>query len=51
LWYKRLEKDKFKWPNRVDEDCVELNEQQLRWLFEGYDVIGHQKVNYQNIAL
>jgi transposase len=51
LWYKRLEKDKFKWPSRINEACLELNDQQLAWLLEGYDVIGHQEVSYQNIAL
>jgi transposase len=49
LWYKRLEKDKFKWPTRVNDASLELNEQQLSWLLEGYDVIGHQAVSYQNI--
>tara|TARA_R110002167_G_scaffold288360_1_gene493312 strand:- start:482 stop:763 length:282 start_codon:yes stop_codon:yes gene_type:complete len=29
LWYKRLEKDKFKWPNRINKASFELNEQQL----------------------
>mgnify|MGYP000108318932 CR=1 FL=1 len=51
LWYKRLEANKFKWPKKLHKECVELNEQQLSWLLEGYDVIGHQKVNYQNIML
>jgi transposase len=51
LWYKRLEKDRFKWPSRADKDCIELNEQQLSWLLEGYDVIGHQEVSYQNMVL
>jgi len=51
LWYKRLEKDKFKWPSRANEDYIDLTEQQLIWLLEGYDVIGHQHVSYQNIAL
>jgi transposase len=49
IWYKRLEKDKFKWPSRIDEVCLELDEQQLSWLLEGYDVIGHQAVSYQHI--
>ena len=49
LWYKRLEKDKFKWPTGVDNTSLELNEQQLSWLLEGYDVIGHQAISYQNI--
>jgi len=51
LWYKRLEKDKFKWPRRTNEDCMELTEQQLSLLLEGYDVIGHHEISYQNIAL
>jgi len=51
LWYKRLEANKFKWPKQLQKDCVELNEQQLEWLLEGYDVVGHQKLSYQNIAL
>ena len=50
LWYKRLEKDKFKWPQRIEEQYVELSEQQLNWLLEGYDVIGHQAVNYKNLV-
>jgi transposase len=49
LWYKRLEKDKFKWPSRINKASLELSEQQLTWLLEGYDVIGHQTVSYQNI--
>tara|TARA_R110001592_G_scaffold362074_1_gene674823 strand:- start:13667 stop:14017 length:351 start_codon:yes stop_codon:yes gene_type:complete len=51
LWYKRLEKDKFKWPNRTNEDCMALTEQQLNWLLEGYDVVGHQAVKYQSMGL
>ena len=51
LWYKRLEKDKFKWPNRANEACMELTEQQLNWLLEGYDVVGHQAVKYQSMGL
>ena len=51
LWYKRLEANKFKWPKQLHTECIELNEQQLNWLLEGYDVIGHQEANYQTIAL
>jgi len=49
LWYKRLEADRFKWPKPLQKDCIELSKQQLSWLLEGYDVVGHQAVNYQNI--
>ena len=49
LWYKRLEKDKFKWPSGLDQDDIELDEQQLTWLLDGYDIIGHQAVSYQRV--
>ncbi len=49
LWYKRLEKERFKWPAKFDTDLdseVELTEQQLNWLLEGYSVIGHQALDF-----
>ncbi len=51
LWYKRLEKDKFKWPTKLDQLSFNLTEQQLHWLFDGFDVLGHQAVSYESIAL
>ena len=45
LWYKRLEKDKFKWPRKVASNIIELSEQQWNWLLSGFDVTkmkGHQ---------
>ena len=48
LWYKRLEKQKFKWPCKLDEMEFELTEQQLIWLLSGYDVLGHQELSYQS---
>lgn len=51
LWYKRLEKDKFKWPMKVNEPTLPLSEQQLHWLLSGYDVIGHQPVSMQSAVL
>ena len=44
LWYKRLDKDKFKWP-RTHQPAMTLNEQQLHWLLSGFDVIGHQAID------
>ena len=46
LWYKRLEKHRFKWPNKHEQKTLTLNEQQLQWLLAGYDVIGHQPLGY-----
>ncbi len=51
LWYKRLEKDKFKWPAKLNRQSLILSERQLHWLFEGFDVLGHQAVHYQSVAL
>jgi len=44
LWYKRLDKHRFKWP-KLKRDTMTLNEQQLHWLLSGYDVIGHEEIN------
>ncbi|MGV2871381.1 IS66 family insertion sequence element accessory protein TnpB [Colwellia sp. E150_009] len=51
LWYKRLEKDKFKWPTKLSTKSLNLSEQQLHWLFDGFDVLGHQAVSYESVAL
>jgi transposase len=45
LWYKRLDKDKFKWPKKLNAQTMTLTEQQLHWLLSGYDIIGHQQIN------
>ena len=38
LWMKRLEKHRFKWPLNLETDILELNAQQVNWLFDGYDL-------------
>lgn len=38
LWYKRLEKDKFKWPRKANELTLSLSEQQWLWLLSGLDI-------------
>ncbi len=50
LWYKRLEKDKFKWPRKSDSSTVELSEQQWNWLLSGLDIAKmktHQPLSYE----
>lgn len=37
LWYKRLEKDKFKWP-RKGEAVVSLTTEQFDWILRGLDI-------------
>ncbi len=49
LWYKRLEKERFKWPRKISEKAIELTESQLHWLLEGYDITKHTPLNYQTL--
>lgn len=52
LWYKRLEQAKFNWPRRLNETVIELDEMQLHWLLDGYDITQmkpHVHLNYQTL--
>ncbi|MGO2182728.1 MAG: IS66 family insertion sequence element accessory protein TnpB, partial [Pseudoalteromonas nigrifaciens] len=49
LWYKRLEKQKFNWPNKATLQEFELSSGQLDWLLSGYDVLGHEELQYQSM--
>jgi len=49
LWYKRLEKEKFKWPRKDSRIVVSLSEEQLHWLLRGFDIHqlqSHKKLHY-----
>jgi len=46
LWLKRLEKAKFKWPRQYQLPTMTLSESQWNWLLSGYDVIGHETLDY-----
>ena len=51
LWYKRLEKERFHWPESQDEK-LELTIQQLQWLLDGLDFMtlnGHKHYHYDNV--
>ena len=37
LWYKRLEKAKFKWPKKHAHEIIELSHEQMNWLLRGFD--------------
>lgn len=41
LWQKRLEKDRFKWPQHLTNATVTLTGQELNWLLDGFDVWRH----------
>lgn len=49
LWYKRLEKERFKWPRKNDLATVELSQEQFHWLLRGFDISQikpHTTLNY-----
>ena len=52
LWYKRLEKDKFKWPKRMTGEVITLTDRQWQWLLEGLDIEkmqGHKPLEYSTV--
>ena len=51
IWYKRLDKNRFKWPSKIKSANLTLSPQQFDWLLDGFDVIGHQPLIYQSVAL
>ena len=54
LWYKRLEKEKFAWPQFIENQSVcSLNMQELEWLLEGFDLWRnkpHKTLNYSRVT-
>ena len=53
LWYKRLEKAKFHWPQKGEMDVVELSTTQMHWLLQGYNIrrmIPHKKLKYNSLT-
>ncbi len=47
LWQKRLEKDRFHWPES-EEEAVEITPRQLAWLLDGFDIQqAHQRLEYR----
>ena len=51
LWYKRLEKAKFKWPRRHSDDVISLSHEQLDWLLRGLDInrlTPHQSLTFSS---
>lgn len=53
VWYKRLERDRFHWPRRIDETVLSLTGEQLNWLLDGYDVWrmkGHEALRFSALA-
>jgi transposase len=52
LWYKRLEQEKFKWPRKISDATLQLDECQLHGLLAGLDITKmqpHTVLNYQTL--
>jgi len=53
LWMKRLEKGKFAWPKKYDNNCITIDGQQLTWLLDGFDIWNqppHQELFYRAVS-
>jgi transposase len=50
LWYRRLERERFRWPpNETAAAAIEVSARELRWLLDGLDIAhveGHRKVQF-----
>ena len=40
VWYKRLEKQRFRWP--TSDDTLSLTGQELNWLLDGFDIFNNR---------
>jgi len=52
LWHKRLEKDRFTWPDS-EKGVKVISSRELMWLLEGLDirhVKAHQRLPYTRVA-
>lgn len=48
LFYKRLEKEKFKWPTDSNSDKILVSNRELNWLLDGLDI--NQKNAHKRIS-
>ena len=51
LWYKRLERGRFRWPSCMDE-VMELSSRELSWLLSGLEVRqpgAHRELQYGHV--
>jgi transposase len=39
MWQKRLEKERFKWPKKLDGDTINISSEQMEWLLAGLDIV------------
>lgn len=51
LWYKRLEKDQFRWPKMSSDKTLSLSKEHFDQLLDGYTIEGHQPIDCLSFAL
>ncbi|MCI9740536.1 IS66 family insertion sequence element accessory protein TnpB [Proteus mirabilis] len=51
LWYKRLEKAKYKWPSKEKKTVFTLTQLELDRLLSGFTIIGHQPVKINDFTM
>lgn len=50
LWQKRLERERFRWPER-EEKVAEVGVRELGWLLEGLDIeAAHKELHYEAVV-
>ena len=53
LWQKRLEKERFRWPLKLQEDIVQISADQMQWLLAGLDIVKakpHETLRYESFV-
>ena len=52
LWQKRLEKERFQWPD-TEEEVVRISSRQLSWLLDGLELVqgsAHGQLQYSSVT-
>ena len=53
LWYKSLQRDRFKWPGQLTTPTVSIDGEQLNWLIDGFDLWNnrpHQPLYFEAVG-
>ena len=50
LWYKRLEKERFKWPRKYAEPVMSLSQEAWQSLLSGYNIQGHETLYFSTYS-
>ncbi|HFI9382351.1 TPA: IS66 family insertion sequence element accessory protein TnpB [Vibrio parahaemolyticus] len=51
LWYKRLEKAKYKWPSKEKNEVFTLTQFELDRLLSGFTIIGHKPIKINDFTI